>query len=186
MEGDLEKETMPTLNYKMIETPEEFEELVRRIEKQDAVAFDVEADSMFHFREKVCLIQMAVEDRSYVIDPFKIEDLSPLKGPFGDPAIQKIFHGADYDIRSLYRDYGIVIKNLFDTQLASRFIGAKCTGLEAVVQKRFDVRLNKKYQKKDWSERPLPEKMIEYAARDAIYLKPLAEILQREDRKSVV
>ncbi len=171
---------MPTLNYKIIETCEEFEALVEHIERQDEVAVDVEADSMFHFKEKVCLIQLAVEDSSYVVDPFKIEDLSPLRRPFGNPAIRKIFHGADYDVRSLYRDYGIVIANLFDTQLASRFVGAKSTGLEAVVQKRFDVHLNKKYQKKDWSERPLPEKMVEYAARDAIYLKPLAEILRKE------
>jgi ribonuclease D len=80
----------------------------------------------------------------------------------------------------LYRDFQIVIQNMFDTQLASRFLGDKATGLEAVVHKRFNVRLNKKYQKKDWSERPLPEKMVEYAARDTFYLLPLTEILKKE------
>ncbi len=171
---------MCALKYKIIERPEQFEALVEHLGNQEAVAVDLEADSMFHFREKVCLIQVATADDSYVIDPFEVPDLSALKPLFADPAMQKIFHGADYDVRSLFRDYEIVINNLFDTQLASRFVGAKATGLEAVVAKRFDVKLNKKYQKKDWSERPLSEKMIDYAARDTIYLLPLAKILQEE------
>jgi ribonuclease D len=171
---------MRVLNYKLIETPDELAGIIEVLEKQDAVGVDLEADSMFHFKEKVCLVQMATRCHNFVIDPLKINDLSLLRPIFGNPKIQKIFHGADYDVRSLYRDFQIVIRNMFDTQLASRFLGDKATGLEAVVHKRFNVRLNKKYQKKDWSERPLSEKMIEYAARDTFYLLPLNEILRKE------
>ncbi len=173
---------MRVLNYQLIETAEELAGIIELLEKQDAVAVDLEADSMFHYKEKVCLVQMATKNDNFVIDPLKIQDLSPLKPLFGNPEIQKIFHGADYDVRSLYRDFEIVIENMFDTQLASRFLGDKATGLEAVVHKRFNVRLNKKFQKKDWSERPLPEKMVEYAARDTFYLLPLSEILRKELR----
>jgi ribonuclease D len=171
---------MRVLNYKLIETPDELAGIIELLEKQDAVGVDLEADSMFHYKEKVCLVQMATRRHNFVIDPLKINDLSLLRPIFGNPKIQKIFHGADYDVRSLYRDFQIVIRNMFDTQLASRFLGDKATGLEAVVHKRFNVRLNKKYQKKDWSERPLSEKMIEYAARDTFYLLPLTEILRKE------
>jgi ribonuclease D len=167
---------MRILDYKLIETPDELAGIIEVLEKQDAVAVDLEADSMFHYKEKVCLVQMATRQHNFVIDPLKIHNLSLLRPLFNNPNIQKIFHGADYDVRSLYRDFQIVIQNMFDTQLASRFLGDKATGLEAVVHKRFNVRLNKKYQKKDWSERPLPEKMVEYAARDTFYLLPLAEI----------
>ncbi|MGD8993399.1 MAG: HRDC domain-containing protein, partial [Desulfobacterales bacterium] len=94
--------------------------------------------------------------------------------------ILKVFHGADYDIRSLYRDFKISINNLFDTELACRFLGFKETGLEAVLKKRYNVHLDKKYQRKDWSKRPLPQEMIAYAAKDVRYLIPLAKNLHQE------
>jgi ribonuclease D len=68
-----------------------------------------------------------------------------------------VFHGSDYDVRSLYRDFSIEINNLFDTQLASMFMGERETSLGAVVSKRFGIQLDKRYQKKDWSQRPLPD-----------------------------
>jgi len=137
------------------------------------IAVDLEADSMFHFKEKICLIQIATETSSYIIDPLSIPDLSTLSEIFSNPDMVKILHGADYDIRSLHRDYGITIANLFDTEMASRFLGNAETGLNTVLQKRFGVFLEKKYQKKDWSQRPLPAAMIEYAAKDTQYLIPL-------------
>lgn len=176
------KEKMRALDYQLIERPVALVRVIELLENEHAIAVDLEADSLFHFREKVCLVQIATANHNFVIDPLKIPDLSILKPLFNNPKIQKIFHGADYDVRSLHRDFGITIRNLFDTELASRFLGDQSTGLEAVVHKRFNIRLNKKYQKKDWSERPLPQKMIEYAVRDTFYLLPLAEILQNELR----
>ncbi len=144
------------------------------------IAFDLEADSMFHFKEKVCLIQIATRTACYIVDPLPIPDMSPLSRALSNGSIIKIFHGADYDVRSLYRDYGIIIHNLFDTELASRFMGLAETGLDAVLKKRFNVILEKKYQKKDWSQRPLPREMITYGAKDVHYLIPLYEALQQE------
>lgn len=141
------------------------------------VSVDLEADSMFHFREKVCLIQFGVPGHIVVVDPLELPDLDPLKPLFARGEIQKIFHGSDYDIRSLFRDFGIEVNNLFDTELASRFLGARSSGLDSVLGARFGVSLDKKYQKKDWSQRPLPDGMIEYAARDVVYLEPLADML---------
>jgi len=115
-----------------------------------------------------------------VIDPLAVTDLSVLAPMFADEGICKVFHGADYDVRSLYRDFGIVINNLFDTQLACMYLGYAETGLEAVVAQRFGAELNKKFQKKDWSQRPLPDEMVTYAASDVLYLIPLAEALRGE------
>jgi len=109
-----------------------------------------------------------------------MKNLEPLKNIFSNPEITKIFHGADYDVRSLFRDFRFRITNLFDTQIACMFLGLDGTGLDAVLQQKFKVRLNKKYQKKDWSRRPLPEEMIQYAARDVTYLIPLAKILEKD------
>lgn len=168
------------LNYQIVDTISGLEDLALLLKKEKIIAVDLEADSMFHFQEKVCLIQIASEKINAVIDPLKINDLSPLKPLFANRDIKKIFHGADYDVRSLYRDFRIKINNLFDTQIACMFLGIKGTGLDAVIQQRFNVKLDKRFQKKDWSKRPLPDEMIEYAACDVIYLLPLAAILEKK------
>ena len=148
------------------------------------IAVDIEGDSMFHFQEKVCLIQMAANGYTAVIDPLAVEDLSGLGPLLASKTVCKVIHGADYDVRSLYRDFGLAIENLFDTQLASMYMGWQETSLEAVVARRFGVELDKRCQKKDWSRRPLPEDMATYAAADVVHLIPLAKLLMKElDRK---
>ena len=166
--------------HKIIDTFDGLKGLVEMIENEKTIGVDLEADSMYHFQEKVCLIQVASRSINVVIDPLMIQDLSPLKPLFKKMEIQKIFHGADYDVRSLYRDFRITINNLFDTELASRFLGYSETSLESVLKNKFEVTLDKKYQRKDWSKRPLPQDMISYAAKDVRYLLPLAENLSTE------
>jgi ribonuclease D len=167
-------------SYFIIDSIANLEKFTRQLEKQKVIGVDLEADSMYHFKEKVCLIQIATQQATAVIDPLQIKDLSMLKPIFGRPDIQKIFHGADYDVRSLYRDFRISVNSLFDTELACRFLGFKESGLEAVLKKSFNVNLNKKYQRKDWSKRPLPKDMVAYAATDVTYLVPLAKSLRQE------
>ncbi len=164
----------------LIENLRELKGAVKNIEKEKRVGFDLEADSMYHFSEKVCLLQVASKNTAFAIDTVKLKDLSVLKPLFMLEDVIKIFHGADYDVRSLFRDFGIEIKNLFDTELASRFLGIKETGLEAVLRDRFNVKLEKKYQKKDWSERPLSADMLNYALNDVRHLVSLSEILEKE------
>ena len=166
--------------YRFVRTPAQLDEFVDRISREKMIAVDLEADSMFHFQEKVCLVQMAAGDQYAVIDPLEVDDLSILGPIFNNRRICKVFHGADYDVRSLYRDYAIEINNLFDTQLASMFLGQRETSLGAVVNTRFGVKLDKRYQKKDWSQRPLPEGMIAYAASDVVHLVPLARAIMAE------
>ena len=168
------------IDYQIIDTAAGLENFVNAIKNERNVAIELEADSMYHFKEQVCLVQMATENRIIIIDPIQIKDLSPLKPLFLNRNVRKIFHGADYDIRSLYRDFDIEINHLFDTETACRFLGFKETGLETVIGKYFNINLNKKYQKKDWSKRPLSKAMMAYAAIDVIYLIPLAEILTKK------
>ena len=168
------------IGYNIIESSSQLTQFVSQIENETAIGVDVEADSMYHFKEKVCLIQMATANINVVIDPLVIKNLSALKPIFKRSDILKIFHGADYDVRSLYRDFKFKINNMFDTELASRFLGFPETGLDAVLKKKFAVTLDKKFQRKDWSRRPLPREMIAYAAEDARYLLPLAQDLTTE------
>ncbi|MCG6906357.1 MAG: HRDC domain-containing protein [Desulfobacteraceae bacterium] len=167
-------------SFHLITTPVQLAELARRLEEAPALAVDLEADSMFHFREKVCLLQITTGTENFVLDPLALPDLEPLKRFFADPRVQKVFHGADYDVRSLHRDFGIELQSLFDTELACRFLGHQQSGLNAVLQARFGVALEKKYQKRDWSQRPLPPEMLAYAAADVSLLLPLAAALTAE------
>lgn len=166
--------------YTLINTKTDLEKITRDLKKEKSIAVDVEADSMYHFKEKVCLIQIASTQATAIIDPLQIKNLSLLEPLFRRADIQKVFHGADYDVRSLYRDFRIAVNNLFDTELACRFLGFKESGLNAVLKKKYNIQLDKKNQRKDWSKRPLPEDMVAYAAKDVHYLIPLAESLQQE------
>ena len=168
------------MNYQYIDSAAKLNKITKALVQRKTVAVDLEADSMHHYKEKICLIQIATRKTCIVIDPLQIRDLSPLNVLFESPDIQKVFHGADYDVRSLYRDYDIQIQNLFDTELACRFLGVPETGLDAVLYNRFNVQLNKRFQKKDWSKRPLPKEMMDYAASDVIYLIALAAELRKE------
>jgi ribonuclease D len=174
------KKSVPPPTFEFIDNPKALDRFVRQALESKTIAVDLEADSMFHYREKICLIQMAANGQTVVIDPLQFDNLEPLRPVFGDPSIRKVLHGADYDVRSLYRDHEIIINNLFDTQLASMYLGYKETSLESVVSQRYGVELDKKYQKKDWSRRPLPKEMISYAAWDVVFLIPLADELTAE------
>ena len=103
-------------DYELIETPAVLKSIVKALRGEPVIAVDLEADSMYHFQEKVCLLQLAFGKVNAVIDPLQVQDLSPLKPVFADAGVQKVFHGADYDVRSLYRDFQIEINNLFDTE----------------------------------------------------------------------
>jgi len=149
------------------------------------IAVDLEMDSLHHYREKVCLIQISTRSQSWLIDPLALNDLSLLAGPLSNPDILVVMHGSDYDIRSLHRDFGIEVNNLFDTMIAARFLGITEFGLAALLKARFGIELDKKYQKADWSKRPLSPEMSAYAMADTSDLLPLydqfrVELLQKE------
>lgn len=154
--------------------------LVERLSQETVLAFDLEADSLHHYTEKVCLIQVSSASETRLIDPLAQLDVRVLAPIFANPAIKKIFHGADYDMRSLYRDFGIEVSNLFDTMIASQFLGESEFGLAALLKKRFGVELDKRYQKADWSKRPLSTEMMEYAMKDTSLLIELYQQLEAE------
>jgi ribonuclease D len=168
--------------YLLVEQEADLHRVMPKLQGAPVIGVDLEADSMFHYQEKVCLVQIATERLNLLIDPLSVRDLSPLIPIFADKEIRKVFHGADYDIRSLYRDFGIEVHSLFDTQVAARFLGIREISLANLLQTYFHIASDKKYQKKDWSQRPLSAPMMAYAAQDIRYLIPLSRIL-REDLK---
>lgn len=153
-------------------------ELAEQLACETTIAIDLEADSMHNYQEKVCLIQVSTLKRTVLIDPLAATDLSPLQPVLADPAIRKIFHAADYDLRSLKRDFDLEISGLFDTMISAQLLGEERVGLADLLRKYFGVELDKKFQKADWSLRPLPAEMVRYAAEDTRHLHRLVALLE--------
>lgn len=166
------------------------ERLLGDLESQREIAVDTEADSFFNFREKVCLIQVTVEDRDYLVDPLARIDLRPLGRVLADPNKIKVFHDGEYDILTLKRDYGFEFRTLFDTRVAEAALGVESPGLASVLRARFGVELDKSMQRSNWSMRPLTDKQIRYARLDTRYLLPLMRVqieeLERRGRRMIV
>jgi len=171
-------------DYTHVESRDALLKVADILQKEAAIGVDLEADSMFHYQEKVCLLQFSTPFKNILVDPLAVKDLSPLAPVFKSTEIEKIFHGADYDIRSLYRDFKIEVNSLFDTQIAGRFLGLRDIGLASLLKERLNISLKKKYQKKDWSQRPLPAPMMEYAVHDTCYLLDLSHNLRDELRRT--
>jgi ribonuclease D len=168
--------------FRLIHTLSELKSLCRQLSREKILALDTEADSLYHYFPKVCLIQIATNRHAFVVDPIAIKTVEPLRPLLGDQKVKKILHGADYDLRSLFRDFGIKVTNVFDTMIASQFMGENEPALSAIVRKRFGVILDKKYQRANWSRRPLSQEMMRYAALDTAYLIRLYTELKEELR----
>jgi ribonuclease D len=147
---------------------------------QPQIAVDTEADSLHSYFDKVCLIQISTAAEDLVIDPLAKVDLAPFGALLADPAILKVLHGGDYDLRIMNRDFGYTVRNLIDTSVSAQLLGYEGIGLAALLDRHFGVKLNKVHQRADWSMRPLPADMLEYAALDTHYLIELAAKLRAE------
>jgi ribonuclease D len=177
-----EKMSTKQFSYVLVTDQSSLGRIAAELDRTSAIAVDLEADSLFHYRERVCLLQISTGSMHILVDPLALKDLSILSTVFGSPRVQKVFHGADNDIRALHRDFGIEVNSLFDTQIAARFLGSRETGLSALLKQKLGVHIDKKYQKKDWSKRPLPPSMLDYAVQDTFYLLPLSAMLKEELR----
>lgn len=174
--------TPPVSPPVVVTTPQALRQMAARLRKAPAVAVDTEANSLYAYYERVCLIQLTFDQTDYVVDPLAVTDLSALGPVFANPAIEKVFHAAEYDLIGLKRDYQFEFAGLFDTMIASRIVGRPAVGLAALLEERFGVHLNKRWQRADWGRRPLPPEQLAYARLDTHYLLPLRDALLAELR----
>src|SRR5262245_17520024 len=162
-----------------IRTPDDLRAYVGRLDGARALALDSESDSLYHFKEKVCLVQLASDrGEAALLDPLALRDLAPLHKVMADPKVAKVLHGADYDVTTLKRDFGFVFAGLFDTMIASRFLGLPAIGLQAVALAELGIALSKDSQKDDWSVRPLSPRQEAYALADVRHLLALQQKLE--------
>lgn len=167
---------MPTAPQ-LITSADDLTAFAQRAAGQPRIALDTEAASFHRFVDRVYLVQASTDRETVIVDPLAVEDLAAIGRMLGDPAVEVIFHDADYDLRMLDRDYGFRARNVWDTRIAAQLAGERAFGLGALLAAHFDIHLTKKYQRADWSERPLTQGMIDYAAADTAHLPGLRDLL---------
>ena len=157
----------------LVNTQTHLSKVVDQISTARRVAIDTESNAYFKYHERICLVQLAIAETAFLIDPLAIHDLKPLGEVFDDSSIEKIFHAGDNDLRGLDRDYGFHARNLFDTSTAATLVDAgPRAGLQTLVKIHAGVELAKplNIQRSDWSIRPLNLEALKYAANDVLYL----------------
>ena len=142
---------------------------------------DTEADNMYRFRVRVCLLQFYVGGQVYLLDALAPIDLEPVWRRLSKKHL--VMHGSDFDLRLLYDFCGFKAKSLFDTMLAAQLLGRGKIGLASLIEDNFGVKLDKDGQKANWSRRPITPKLLDYAALDVWYLPALRDLLARELKK---
>ena len=147
-----------------------------KIEACPIIGLDTEADSLYSYPERLCLLQLAIADDLLLIDPLSGLNLQPLWRRLKKAEI--VIHAADYDLRLLAVHCGFAPLRVFDTMRAAQFLGLRELGLHRLVSHFFQVRLEKGARKSNWGKRPLTPKMREYALNDVRYLLPLYEVLK--------
>jgi len=173
----------PDPRVRLIKTQVELERLFQRFKGEPLLAVDTEAASFHRFHDRIYLLQLSSRHETAVVDPLAVTSLAPLAAALADPDVEIVFHDADYDLRLLHLEYGFGITNLFDTRIAAQLLNEPGVGLAALLEKYLDVKLDKRYQRADWSARPLSPEMLEYAAADTHHLPVLRDLLREQLRE---
>ncbi|MBK5188507.1 MAG: HRDC domain-containing protein, partial [Gemmatimonadaceae bacterium] len=163
-----------------IDTTPAADRFLGAVEQSATVAVDTEGASFHRFVDRIYLLQMSTRELTAVLDPLAIGKPSALGRILESDTIEKVFHDADYDLRLLHQDYGWNTRRLFDTRVAAQLLGIRAFGLAALLERSFGLKLDKKHQRADWSMRPLPKDMLDYASQDTMYLLELRDRLAGE------
>ena len=168
------------INSEIISSDARLLEIVNSSSELNHIGLDLESNGFHRYQECVCLLQLCIKNKIYLIDTLAIGEIEPLRKILENSAIEKIIHSAQHDIRSIDRDWNFHLKNLFDTSIASAFVGSTRLGLANVLKEQMNIEIkkDKELQRADWTIRPLNDELKEYAATDVLHLFELRELLK--------
>lgn len=161
--------------YTFITGEPAWQECLAALRDEPAIALDLESNSMYVYRERICLIQISTPTHDYIVDPLQKLNFDGLGELVQDPTVQKILHAAEYDMILMKQEHDWDLHNLFDTQWAARILGYERVGLANILEETFGVVLDKQFQRMDWGKRPLTSAHLNYAQGDTHYLFRLRE-----------
>jgi ribonuclease D len=167
-----------TPSYLFIDQPAQLIPLYAALDRCTEIALDTEADNLFRYRTRVCLLQIHVVGEIYLVDLLADLPLDPLWARLAAKPL--VMHGSDYDLRLLWEFCRFQPLSLFDTMFAAQLLNIPRFGLAALLEQNFGVKLDKDHQKANWSQRPLDRDMLDYAAMDVFHLFGLRDRLRDE------
>lgn len=171
----------------LIDDDSQLKAFVKRCCTSPYMAIDTEFLREKTYYARLCLIQVAIEGEVAIIDPFAIKNITLLNDALTSPDVVKIFHASSQDIEILYHETGVVPRPVFDTQVAAALLGkSQQASYSSLVSSYCSVNLPKKDSFTDWSQRPLKDSQIRYAADDVVYLPQIyydmVEVLNEKNR----
>ena len=147
------------------------------------LAVDTEAASFHRFHDRVYLLQLSSRQETAVVDPLAVTSLAPLAAALADPERRDRLSRCRLRPPAAQPSTASAITNLFDTRIAAQLLNEPGVGLAALLEKYLGVKLDKRYQRADWSARPLSPEMLEYAAADTHHLPALRDLLREQLRE---
>ncbi|KAF4659577.1 hypothetical protein FOL47_007513 [Perkinsus chesapeaki] len=157
-----------------VDTVELVDEMLDELAEAPEVAIDLEHHNMQSYRGFTCLIQIATRKKDYIVDVLapgimmKMHDFNRITS---DPGIVKVLHGADMDVQWLQRDLSAYLVNMFDTGQAARVLElGGGYSLKNLLDFYCGFKADKENQVADWRQRPLSDRMKQYARNDVHYL----------------
>ncbi len=177
--GRGEEAAPSAVSYTVVASASSFERMMASLARTPRVAIDIEADSLYHYFDKVCLIQFSTDQETFILDPLVIKKLEPLAPIMAAQKVEKVFHAAGYDVHCLRRDYGFSFSHLFDTHVAGQLLGFGQLGLGAMMENLLGIAHSKHRQRDDWSRRPLDVEQLRYAAMDTHHLLHLRDRIEK-------
>lgn len=150
-----------------------------RMQQAPWLAVDTEFKRERTYYPELCLVQIASAAEIGLIDMLAVGDADPLAGLMGAQRPLKVFHAADQDIEVLHQGLGTAPAPLFDTQVAAALTGMDDqTGYARLVEQLTGTRLPKAHTRTDWTQRPLSDQELAYAADDVRYLAVVYPVLR--------
>ena len=179
---------MPAANpFSLVEDDEQLHDLCTALGAEASLAIDTEFVRESTYFPQFCLLQVASPQGTYCIDPLAMQSLDPLVTLLGSPNTSLALHSARQDLEVLLQSTGRLPNRILDTQIAAALTGHhEQIGYAALVEEILGLKLSKEQTRTDWSQRPLSNAQLHYAADDVIYLNQilgvLAEKLERLGR----
>lgn len=164
----------------IVTKPEQLPEVLAHLAAARTFGFDTEFVGEETYRPRLCLVQVATEERLILIDPVSVGPLDDFWKLLIDPAIEVIAHAAREEIRLCQLWTGQRPAQVFDLQIAAGLVGLPYPlGHGNLVRELLGVSLAKTETLTEWRERPLTDQQIRYAFDDVRYLLRLHHEITR-------
>ncbi len=160
--------------------------LCQTLSQYPFVTVDTEFLRETTFWPKVCVIQVACDERAAAIDALAPDlVLTPFFELMANPNITKVFHAARQDLEIIWNLAKIIPAPLFDTQVAAMVCGyGDQIAYGELAQSLCKVTLDKSSRFTDWSRRPLSDAQVDYAIADVTYLRDIYKALRQKLEKT--